>query len=63
MGILLRAVGTTDVLMLEEPRLRRAAASAYGSPEVVEDDEAFVALAERWRPFRTWVTVLLRATA
>lgn len=62
MGILLRAVGTTDVLMLDEPRLRRAAASAYGDPSVIEDDEAFTALAERWRPFRTWVTVLLRAT-
>jgi DNA-3-methyladenine glycosylase II len=61
MGILLRAVGTTDVLMLEEPRLRRAAAAAYEDPAVVEDDEAFSALAERWRPFRTWVTVLLRA--
>lgn len=62
MGILLRAVGTTDVLMLAEQRLRRAAATAYGDPTVIEDDEAFTALAERWRPFRTWVTVLLRAT-
>ncbi|MGI8580180.1 MAG: DNA-3-methyladenine glycosylase family protein [Solirubrobacteraceae bacterium] len=62
-GILLRAVGTTDVLMLDEPRLRRAAAAAYGSPDVIEDDEAFTALAERWRPFQTWVTVLLRATS
>ncbi len=62
-GILLRAVGTTDVLVLGEPRLRGAVAAAYGDPSLVEDDEAFTALAERWRPFRTWVTVLLRATS
>lgn len=62
-GILLRAVGTTDALPLGEKRGRLAAAEAYGAPEVVVDDVAFVALAERWRPFRTWVAVLLRATA
>ncbi len=59
--ILLRAVGPTDVLALGERRLRAAAAERYGAPAVVSDDEAFVALAERWRPFRTWVGVLLRA--
>jgi len=62
-GVLLRAVGTTDALPLGEKRSRVAAAKAYGTPEVVDDDGAFVALAERWRPFRTWVVVLLRATA
>ncbi|HEV2773750.1 MAG TPA: hypothetical protein VGV57_13160, partial [Thermoleophilaceae bacterium] len=62
-GILLRAVGTTDALPLGEKRGRAAAAEAYGTPEVVDDDGAFAALAERWRPFRTWVAVLLRATA
>ena len=62
-GILLRAVGTTDVLTLAEQRVRAAAAEAYEAPEVTDDDEAFLALAERWRPFRTWVAVLLRATS
>ena len=62
-GILLRAVGTTDALALGEKRGWVAAAEAYGAPEVVEDDAAFLGLAERWRPFRTWVAVLLRATA
>ncbi|MDQ3090340.1 MAG: DNA-3-methyladenine glycosylase 2 family protein [Actinomycetota bacterium] len=62
-GILLRAVGTTDVVTLAEQRVRVAAGEAYGTPEVAEDDEAFLALAERWRPFRTWVAVMLRATA
>jgi DNA-3-methyladenine glycosylase II len=62
-GILLRAVGTTDALTLGEKRGRAAAAEAYGAPAAVDDDGAFLALAERWRPFRTWVAVLLRATA
>lgn len=61
-GILLRAVGTTDALPRGEKRARQAAAEAYGAPEVVDDDGAFLALAERWRPFRTWVAVLLRGT-
>ena len=60
-GILLRAVGPTDALTLSEPRLRRRAAGAYETPEAVDDDAAFVALAERWRPYRTWASVLLRA--
>ena len=52
----------TDALTLGEKRGRLAAADAYGAPEVVDDDGAFLALAERWRLFRTWVAVLLRAT-
>ena len=59
--ILLRAVGPTDALALGERRLRAAAAARYQAPEVVADDDAFLALAERWRPFRTWVGVLVRA--
>jgi DNA-3-methyladenine glycosylase II len=61
--IVLRAVGPTDALALGEPRTRRAAARAYDRPELERDDDAFVALAETWRPYRTWVSVLLRATA
>lgn len=61
--IALRAVGPTDALALGEPRMRRAAARAYDRPELERDDDAFVALAETWRPYRTWVSVLLRATA
>jgi DNA-3-methyladenine glycosylase II len=60
-GIYLRAVGPTDGLTLAEPRVRAKAAEHYDAPEVAGDDDAFVALAERWRPFRTWVGVLLRA--
>ncbi len=57
--ILLRGAGAPDVLASAEPRLRRAVALAYGmgheptSPEVE-------ALAEGWRPYRTWASFLLR---
>ncbi|MDX6647929.1 MAG: hypothetical protein QOK40_3656 [Miltoncostaeaceae bacterium] len=59
--ILLRGCGTTDVLSQHEPRLRRIVAASYGIDP--DDDEALVAVAEGWRPYRTWVSVLLRATA
>ncbi len=61
--IALRAVGPTDALTLGEPRMRRAAARAYDRPELEHDDDALLVLAETWRPYRTWVSVLLRATA
>jgi DNA-3-methyladenine glycosylase II len=51
--ILLRAVGTTDELALE-PKLQQAVQERYGRP--LEE------VAERWRPFRTWVSVLMRAS-
>jgi DNA-3-methyladenine glycosylase II len=53
--ILLRAVGTTDVLAAGEPRLKKAVETRYGKP--LEE------VAEQWRPFRTWVSVLMRAHA
>ena len=53
--ILLRAVGTTDVLAQGEPRLKKAVEKRYGTPL---DD-----VSETWRPFRTWVSVLMRAHA
>jgi DNA-3-methyladenine glycosylase II len=61
--IVLRAVGPTDALAPAEPRLRAAVAAAYGRTELESDDDAFVALAESWRPYRTWVSVLMRATS
>ena len=58
--ILVRAVGTTDFLPSGEPRLVRAAALAYGiDPPTTEE---LVTLAEAWRPFRTWVSFLLRVS-
>jgi DNA-3-methyladenine glycosylase II len=60
-AILLRAVGPTDEIALAEPRVRAAAAAHYQAREVISDDDAFLAMSARWRPFRTWVAVLLRA--
>ena len=48
----LRAVGTTDVVA-QEPRLVKAVQERYGRP--LEE------VSEAWRPFRTWVSVLIRA--
>jgi DNA-3-methyladenine glycosylase II len=58
--IVLRACGFADALLaLSEPRVLRHAARFYklASPPSLAE---FTALAERWRPFRTWATVLLR---
>jgi DNA-3-methyladenine glycosylase II len=60
-GIVVRGLGMTDAVTLREPVLREQAAALYRRPEVATDDEAFLALADGWRPWRTWVGVLLRA--
>lgn len=57
--ILIRGVGLTDALPGAEARLRRAIALLYDLPGG-PDDEALAAIAEPWRPFRTWASVLLR---
>ena len=57
--VLLRATGAPDAFVPIE-RLRRAAARAYDLP-AAPSEEAFTELAERWRPFRSWACVLLRA--
>jgi DNA-3-methyladenine glycosylase II len=60
--VLIRAVGTTDVLAENEPRVRAAAARAYGDP-ALEDPARFAELAEGWRPWRSWAAFALRAGA
>lgn len=57
--ILLRGAGVADVLSMNEPRIRRAVAYAYGLPPPLADAR-FVTLAEAWRPYRTWVSFLMR---
>ena len=57
--ILLRGAGDPDAVPGQEPRLARAVALAYGlpgpaTPEQLRD------ISEHWRPYRTWVTLLLR---
>lgn len=58
--ILLRGAGEPDHLSLHEPRLRRAVARAYGLKQE-PDEKALTKIADAWRPYRTWVTLLLRA--
>lgn len=58
--VVLRASGFADApLLAPEPRVLRHAAVYYelDNPPTLE---AFSALAQRWRPFRTWATVLIR---
>ena len=44
---------------MAEPRVLGHAGRLYGLPSTPSLDE-FTELAEAWRPFRTWATVLLR---
>jgi DNA-3-methyladenine glycosylase II len=58
--IVIRACGHADAPALGEPRSRAAIQKTYGIDHELSDAE-LLALAESWRPFRTWVLVMLRA--
>jgi DNA-3-methyladenine glycosylase II len=58
--ILLRGAGEVDVLPITEPRVLRGASLAYGRTLW---PEALAEIAEGWRPYRTWVSVLLVMSA
>lgn len=53
--ILIRGAGAPDVLPSGEGRLAEAVARVYGARARLE------AVSEAWRPFRSWVAVLLRS--
>jgi DNA-3-methyladenine glycosylase II len=57
-AILLRGCGPTDELPLSEPTLHHAVRTAYGLGHTPSDREV-ERIAEAWKPFRTWVSVLL----
>lgn len=57
--ILLRGAGEPDHLSTSEPRLRRAVAMAYDMDHE-PDSRELEEISDRWRPYRTWVTLLLR---
>ena len=55
--ILYRGAALQDAAPTNEPRVLHGVASAYGIPAPSAED--FARLAEGWRPFRMWVSVLL----
>ncbi len=57
--ILLRSTGATDILTLKEPHLPAYAAHFYGLPKPAAPAE-LQRIAEGWKPFRTWTSVLIR---
>ena len=58
--MLLRGAGEPDRIPRHETRLARAVALAYRLPAPPSDPD-LQKLSENWRPYRTWVTLLLRA--
>ena len=58
-GIVVRGAGEPDYLATAEPRMAHAAALAYGLDEPLAPDE-LARRGEAWRPYRSWVGVLLR---
>jgi len=60
--IVLRASGVCDVPVEQEPRLAAIVGRLYGLPGPATADD-MRRIGAGWRPFQTWVGVLLRATA
>ena len=58
--IVVRAIGFADVLPRNEPKALELARKLYHLPTTPSEVQ-FEAIAEAWRPWRTWATVLLRA--
>ena len=58
-GIVVRGAGEPDYLATAEPRMARAAALAYGLDAPLSPEE-LMRRGEAWRPYRSWVGLLLR---
>jgi len=58
--ILLRGAGDPDAVPVQEPRLARAVELAYGLPSGPPEPGQLAEISDAWRPYRTWVTLLLR---
>ena len=56
---MLRGAGDPDAVPGQEPRLARAVALAYGLPGPATPEQV-QKISQSWRPYRTWVTLLLR---
>ncbi|MGP3946072.1 DNA-3-methyladenine glycosylase family protein [Streptomyces sp. 6N106] len=62
--ILIRGAAHPDVFPRHEPRLHAALATAYGLDETVSGDIGRLAgIADGWRPYRSWIGLLLRVRA
>jgi len=57
--VVVRGAGAPDVFPMAERRLHEEMAERYGLTEPSPAELARIA--DRWRPFRTWVAVLLRS--
>jgi len=57
--VLVRGAGHPDHFPVHERRLARAMARAYGLGDDPSADD-LAAIAEHWRPYRSWVALLLR---
>jgi DNA-3-methyladenine glycosylase II len=60
--IVIRASGLTDVLPRDEQKALALVGELYGLGRPATSEE-FTGIAEEWRPYRTWATVLIRAAA
>jgi DNA-3-methyladenine glycosylase II len=58
--VVIRACGHADVPAPQEPRAREAIRELYGIDHELSDAE-LAEISDTWRPFRTWVTVMMRA--
>ncbi|PZS35962.1 MAG: Fe-S cluster assembly protein HesB [Pseudonocardiales bacterium] len=58
--IAIRATGFTDVLPVNEPKALEIARRLYDLP-ATPTARQFEAIAQPWKPWRTWATVLLRS--
>ncbi|QIY58304.1 DNA-3-methyladenine glycosylase 2 family protein [Streptomyces sp. RPA4-5] len=62
--VLIRGAGHPDVFPRHEPRLHQAMATAYGLDAAAASDVAQLAkIADGWKPYRSWVALLLRTRA
>jgi DNA-3-methyladenine glycosylase II len=57
--IMLRGAGDPDAVTYHEPRLALAVRDAYGLAGPATPEQ-LTEISENWRPYRTWVTLLLR---
>ncbi|GAA1926768.1 hypothetical protein GCM10009753_70380 [Streptantibioticus ferralitis] len=62
--ILIRGAGHPDVFPRHERRLRASIADEYDLGETGSHDVRRLAeIADRWKPYRSWIALLLRARA